>query len=329
MSKLSDYVGAIIGGVDLSASPTNATVTIVNSAGDNAIILGATISLAGVMTAAQVQKLNDIADEANKYVHPLFSARTQNINTGNLGGATVISELNVQLTSNTEGHVTSASTSVGTRTLTLANLGYTGDSNANDYNHPSFTPRNVSEDTGNLSGATVVSRVNTVITVNGEGHTSNASQVLATRELTPADIGAAAEDDIPPIAANSYVPALTGGTSNGVTSGLIGWVTLGNQVFVSGRLTWTTPPSGSGQMRITGLPFTADFNTGFGFSGNNVENQANAANGMHITLGAGSNQLYSWGYNENGVSSGTDGNDFNSNGYINVNFSYYSSQVPT
>jgi hypothetical protein len=327
MSKLSDYVGAIVGGVDLS-SPTISTVTIVNSSGDNAIILGATELLAGVMTAEQVEKLNGIADNANNYIHPNFSSRSQNINTGNLSGASVISQLNVQLTSNTQGHVTSASTSVGTRILTLANLGYTGDTNANEYIHPSFTSRNVSEDTGNLTGATVVSRVQNSLTVNNEGHVSNAQTSLATRQLTAADIGAVPENEVPTIASGAYTPAFTGGTTNGVASGTVVWVTVGNLVIVTGRITWTTPPTGSGQMRITGLPYTADFGVGFGFSGNNVENQANAANGMHITLAAGSNQLYIWGYNENGVSTGTSGNDFNSNGYINISFSYYSSQVP-
>jgi hypothetical protein len=51
---------------NLASVPTNVQVTITNTGGDNAIVLGATNILSGVMTAAQVTKLEGIATGATK-----------------------------------------------------------------------------------------------------------------------------------------------------------------------------------------------------------------------------------------------------------------------
>ena len=48
-----------------------------------------------------------------------------------MSSATVISDLEFNVTTDTLGHVTDANGTVSTRTLTLANLGYTGATNAN------------------------------------------------------------------------------------------------------------------------------------------------------------------------------------------------------
>jgi len=48
-----------------------------------------------------------------------------------MSSATVISDLDFNVTTDTLGHVTDANGTVSTRTLTLANLGYTGATNAN------------------------------------------------------------------------------------------------------------------------------------------------------------------------------------------------------
>jgi trimeric autotransporter adhesin len=65
------------------------------------------------------------------YSHPSHTAESTDINTGALTGADVISSLLIDVVTDTLGHVTSANAGVSTRTLTLANLGYTGASNAN------------------------------------------------------------------------------------------------------------------------------------------------------------------------------------------------------
>jgi hypothetical protein len=68
------------------------------------------------------------------YTHPSYTngnVESIDINTGTLTGATVISGLLVDIVTDTLGHVTSVNSGISTRSLTLANLGYTGATNAN------------------------------------------------------------------------------------------------------------------------------------------------------------------------------------------------------
>ena len=76
------------------------------------------------------------ATNANNYTHPTHPGDDFSIDTGALSGATVISDLDINVTTDTLGHVTDANATVSTRNLTLANLGYTGDTNANNYSFP-------------------------------------------------------------------------------------------------------------------------------------------------------------------------------------------------
>ena len=82
-------------------------------------------------TTTLKNKLDGIAAGANNYTHPTHAGDDINIDTGALSGATVISDLDFNITTDTNGHVTDANASIGTRNLTLANLGFTGASNAN------------------------------------------------------------------------------------------------------------------------------------------------------------------------------------------------------
>ena len=66
------------------------------------------------------------------YTHPSHNGDDINIDTGALTGATVISDLDFNVTTDTLGHVTDANATIATRTLTLANLGFTGDADATD-----------------------------------------------------------------------------------------------------------------------------------------------------------------------------------------------------
>jgi len=76
------------------------------------------------------------------YTHPTYTGDDINVDTGTLTGATVVSEIDFNVVTNTQGHVTDANGVVSTRTLTLADLGYTGETDANyfTYNHPSTHP---------------------------------------------------------------------------------------------------------------------------------------------------------------------------------------------
>lgn len=69
-------------------------------------------------------------DTDTVYTHPSHTARTVDVNANS--GATILSTLDISV--NTLGHVTAASAT--TRTLTLANLGYTGATDANNYSLP-------------------------------------------------------------------------------------------------------------------------------------------------------------------------------------------------
>ena len=83
-------------------------------------------------TTALNTKLSGIASSANNYSHPTHPGDDISIDTTALSGATVISDLDFNITTDTEGHVTDANGSVATRTITLADLGYTGATNANN-----------------------------------------------------------------------------------------------------------------------------------------------------------------------------------------------------
>jgi hypothetical protein len=85
---------------------------------------------------------NVISTTANNYIHPTGSGDDFSVDTGALTGATVVSDIDINVTTDTLGHVTDANGSVTTRTLTLANLGYTGATNANFYIHPTTAGNN-------------------------------------------------------------------------------------------------------------------------------------------------------------------------------------------
>jgi hypothetical protein len=112
-------------------------------------------------------------DLGDIYDHPNFTPLTPDLNTNK---AAVLAALET----NDEGHVIAAST----RIMTLADLGYTGATDANKYIHPTFSGNDLGSP---LAGATIISDVN----VNNEGHVTS----FTTRELTPADIGAAIIND--------------------------------------------------------------------------------------------------------------------------------------
>ena len=65
-----------------------------------------------------------ISSDGPTYSHPSHDGDDISIDTGALTGAVVISDLDFNVTTNTLGHVTDANASIATRSLTLANLGY-------------------------------------------------------------------------------------------------------------------------------------------------------------------------------------------------------------
>ncbi|RKX66677.1 MAG: hypothetical protein DRP42_02635 [Tenericutes bacterium] len=115
----------------------------------------------------------------SSYSHPTHTALTINLDAT---GASVIST--IDFTSDGLGHVTSATAT--TRTLTLSDLGYTGDSDANNYVHPNHTGHVTS--TGD--GATVL----TVSAITGQ--TALTSGLAGTDEFVISDDGVIKRMDV-------------------------------------------------------------------------------------------------------------------------------------
>jgi len=113
------------------------------------------------------------------YSHPSHTALTIDLDAT---GASVIST--IDFTSNSLGHVTSASAT--TRTLTLSDLGYSGDTDANNYVHPNHTGHVTS--TGD--GATVL----TVSAITGQ--TALTSGLAGTDEFVISDSGVIKRMDV-------------------------------------------------------------------------------------------------------------------------------------
>ena len=116
---------------NLSKTTSTTNVTINSSDGDNIAIGAASTSVAGVMTKSMFDKLDGIASSANNYVLPTnFAGDDFSLDTGALTGATIVSDIDINITTDTSGRVSDANGTVATRELTLANLGYTGDTDA-------------------------------------------------------------------------------------------------------------------------------------------------------------------------------------------------------
>jgi hypothetical protein len=92
--------------------------------------------------ASDGSKLDGIATSANNYTHPTFNGDDIDILISPLSGASVISSLDFNVSTDTNGHVIDANGTVATRNLTLGDLGYTGATNANNYTHPTGNGNN-------------------------------------------------------------------------------------------------------------------------------------------------------------------------------------------
>jgi hypothetical protein len=218
--------------------------------------------------------------EANNYVHPNDGGGNQTA----LTGATVYSDVSI----NTLGHVTGTTT----RTLTLANLGYTGATNANAYVHPSATGDDINIDTGALTGATVISDLDFNITTNTLGHVTDANGTVATRNLTLGNLGYTGDPDAtntaaPAITTNGTAPSLASGITALEVRNLIGAgtsSTTGTVTSVSGGNGLTGSVTTSGSLAVgagTGISVAAN-TVGLATAGAGAGTYGSTANGTKI-----------------------------------------------
>ena len=132
LDTLNELAAALGDDASFSTTVTNSIATKLPLAGGamtGAITTNSTFD--GRDVATDGTKLDGIATSANNYTHPSHAGDDINIDTGALSGATVISDLDFNVTTDTFGHVTDANATIATRNITLANLGYTGATNAN------------------------------------------------------------------------------------------------------------------------------------------------------------------------------------------------------
>jgi len=170
-------------------------------------------------------KLDGIDSNANNYSHPTFDGDDIDIDTTALTGATVISDLDINITTDSNGHVTDANGAVATRTLTLANLGFTGDSDANNItnNNQLTNGEGYTTNTGTVTEVTV----GTGLDVSSGTTTPNITLDLT--ELGTATGNVASGD--------SFIIDTAGGTSKRFTPSLIPISLLNND---SGFTTYTS-----------------------------------------------------------------------------------------
>jgi hypothetical protein len=110
----------------------------------------------GLSTASE-----SVVNTDTVYTHPSHPGDDMSVDTGALSGATVISDLDFNVTTDTLGHVTDANATVSTRNITLANLGYTGATNANNItnNNQLTNGAGYTTATGTLSAAPLATGV--------------------------------------------------------------------------------------------------------------------------------------------------------------------------
>ena len=193
-------------------------------------VTGVTTNARGHVTAIDVSTVTIPASDNTDtvYTHPTFDGDDFSVDTGALTGATVVSDIDINVTTDGNGHVTDANGSVSTRTLTLADLGYTGATDANNYSHPTHPGDDASVDTGVLTGADVISDLDFNITTDTLGHVTDANATVATRTLTLANLGYTGTTD-----ANTYShPNHTGD----VTSSGDGATTIANDAVSRAKL---------------------------------------------------------------------------------------------
>ncbi len=220
------------------------------------------------------------ATDANNYVHPTQAAITVDSDTGALTGAAVISDVDIDFTIDTLGHVTAATYTTATRNLTLADLGYTGATDANNYAHPTQAAITVDSDTGALTGAAVISDVDIDFTIDTLGHVTAATYTTATRNLTLADLGYTGATD-----ANNYAhptqAAITVDSDTGALTGaaVISDIDIDLTVDTLGHVTAATYTTSTRNLTLADLGYTGETNA-----------QANVATNLAIGTSDGSTQ---------------------------------------
>ena len=224
------------------------------------------------ITLAEAGGVVTISSANTVYTHPTHDGDDIDIDTTALTGATVISDLDLNITTDTSGHVTDANASVATRTLTLANLGYTGETDAT-------ADQTASEITGLLddvasytlgtsgsgtitiandlvvTGTTTTNNVETVSTSNGvifEGSGNAATEIT----LKGGTVSGNDKTILLPNADGTV--ALTSQLHDAVTLANTNYLSISGQAITGGTVPITSGGTGSTSAPMVGLITAAD-----------------------------------------------------------------------
>ncbi len=131
------HTGDVTGSTTLTIANDAVTYAKLQNVAANSLLGNNTGSAANAieLTATQVRTFLNVADGATAYTHPTHPGDDINLDTGPMTGGTVISDLDFNVTTDTDGHVTDANATYATRVLTASDVGavastggaYTGD----------------------------------------------------------------------------------------------------------------------------------------------------------------------------------------------------------
>lgn len=141
-----------------------------------------------ILTATQVRTILNVADGATAYTHPSYDGDDISIDTTLMAGATIISDLDFHVTTDTLGHVTDALASFSTRNLTPGDIGAaTSGHNHTGVYQPAGTYNTIigTDSDINTSGASVLDTLTM---------TDGVITAHSTRVLTPSNLGLGVQD---------------------------------------------------------------------------------------------------------------------------------------
>ena len=234
-------------------------------------------------------------DTDTVYTHPTHPGDDASIDTGALTGAVVISDLDFNVTTDTLGHVTDANATVATRTLTLANLGYTGETNATaDQTKADIEGLGIELPAANLTGTIAAARLSTATTqAESDDSTKIATTAYVTDKITTLIGGAPSTlNDLNELAAAINDDANYNST---LTTALATKLPLAGGTL-TGNLNISIPDSGSSPANTAILGIRGYEGRGAGIT---IRDQANSASGStNREWFAGS------GYNQSGFNIG-------------------------
>ena len=161
----------------------------------------------------------------------------------------VISELDIDIATDSDGHTTTATGTIKTREMSLADLGYVGAHDANNFIHPENGPTTPTKNLniGSLASNEVITGITYSRTTDKWGHTQEHDAGYSTKQLDLSDLGYTGHAD-----ADNYdywTVANDNSDPENITAGGTLKFTAGAHMEVT-----TTENAGTVTVEVTGVP---------------------------------------------------------------------------